>query len=97
MIYKISLFFFYFFLIEVSLFFIVNILKKDFKWIVTSKDEKPSFEEKRLSNFYKKSFDKILGWDRKKILLGMNFLIKNLILIFQKWGIEEFQDFHQTR
>ncbi len=73
MIYKISLFFFYFFLIEVSLFFIVNILKKDFKWIVTSKDEKPSFEEKRLSNFYKKSFDKILGWDRKKNSTGYEF------------------------
>ena len=52
--------------IELLIYFIIKNLKKNFKWLINSDDEKPNFDEKKLKKFYKDSYDKILGWDRKK-------------------------------
>ena len=53
---------------EIFLIFLVNYFKKDFKWLLNSKDEKPKFNKNRLKKFYKNTFDSKLGWDRKKKL-----------------------------
>ena len=58
-------------LIEIFLYNIVNFLKKDFNWIITSEDEKPKFNKNKLNNFYKNTYNKLLGWDRKKNSKGI--------------------------
>ena len=55
-----------FLIIEYFLKKIISILKKNFKWLINSDDEFPKFDKKKLNNFYKKSYDSTLGWDRKK-------------------------------
>ena len=53
---------------EIFLILSVNYFKKDFKWLLNSKDEKPKFDKNKLKKFYKDTFDSKLGWDRKKKL-----------------------------
>ena len=52
--------------LEIIIFNIVKNFKKNFKWIITLEDEHPNFDKERLKKFYINSFDKDLGWDRKK-------------------------------
>tara|TARA_B100001250_G_scaffold210147_2_gene180357 strand:+ start:229 stop:1413 length:1185 start_codon:yes stop_codon:yes gene_type:complete len=61
------------FFFEIILIFLVYNFKKDFKWILNSKDENPNFEKNKLKNFFRNSFDPILGWDRKKNTNGSEF------------------------
>ncbi len=50
---------------EILIFLLVKTLKKDFKWIITKKDELPELDYENFSNFLKNSFSNKLGWDRK--------------------------------
>ena len=65
--------------IELSIYFIIKNLKKDFKWLINSDDEKPIFDKKKLQKFYKDSYDEILGWDRKKIQVVLKNHKKKLL------------------
>ena len=67
--------------IELSIYFIIKNLKKDFKWLINSDDEKPIFDKKKLQKFYKDSYDEILGWDRKKIQVVLKNHKKKLFKI----------------
>ena len=58
---------------EIVIFILINRFKKKFQWIVTKEDEYPLFSKNKLKNFYKNSFDPILGWDRKKNSSGREF------------------------
>jgi len=58
------------FFLEIIIYFLINFLKKDFKWIVNKKDELPNFNTEKLNKFYKSNFDNLLGWDRKKNTFG---------------------------
>ena len=62
--------FFLLIIFEILIFNLVSKFKKKFKWIINKKDEYPEFNNKNLLNFYKNSFDKLLGWDRKKNTSG---------------------------
>jgi hypothetical protein len=57
--------------IEVFLIISVKLLRKDFQWLITSKDERPYFDPKGLKSFISKSFDPTLGWVRKKNSTGI--------------------------
>ena len=67
------------FLVEIFLQILVLYLKKDFQWIVTEKDEMPEFDNESLSNFFKNSFDKELGWVRKPNSVGYENTISGKI------------------
>lgn len=54
-----------FVVIEVGLYFIVNIQRRSFPWIITSKDELPILDSKALQKFINYSFDPCLGWVRR--------------------------------
>ena len=60
--------------IELLLFFIVKIIKKGSLWIITEKDEYPTFESKKINKFFKNSFNKDLGWSRKPFSKGIENL-----------------------
>ena len=58
-----------------SIFFIIEILvqksvhrtRKNFPWLITSKDELPSLSEFGLKKFIPNGFDPELGWVRKPL------------------------------
>ena len=56
--------------LEIVIYFLINFLKKDFKWLINKDDELPDISNIKLKNFYKNSFDALLGWDRKKNTYG---------------------------
>ena len=59
--------------IEIILILSVKILKKKFKWLINNEDEYPIFSKQKLKKFYNNSYDKELGWDRKKNSNGSEF------------------------
>jgi len=65
-------------LIEFILFLFVRFFKKDFKWIITKEDKFPFKSNDNFEEFFKNSFDKKLGWDRKKNTFGYEKLNKKL-------------------
>lgn len=52
-------------LLELGSYVLVNKLKKDFQWLITSKDEFPELDKKGLKKFMKHGYDPELGWTRK--------------------------------
>ena len=59
---------------EIILYILVHFLKSDFKWIITKKDEFPFKSKFEFNKFFKYSFDKKTGWDRKKNTSGFEIL-----------------------
>ena len=59
---------------EIILYFLVHFLKSDFQWIITKKDEFPFKSKFEFNKFFKYSFDKKTGWDRKKNTSGSEIL-----------------------
>jgi len=53
------------FVIEIFLYFLINYLRKDFQWLITTADETPKLSEEGLRKFFKNGFDPELGWVRK--------------------------------
>ena len=72
--------------IEFLLFFLVQVFKKDFKWLLNKKDEKPNFDKNKLKKFYKISHDSFLGWDRKKNSKGTEVSYKKTYFNISKLG-----------
>jgi len=60
--------------VEIFLFILVNLIKKDFQWVITEKDEFPFNSNLEFKNFLKNNFDKTTGWDRKKNTQGSETL-----------------------
>ena len=60
-------------LFEVILIIVIKNFKKDFKWLVEEKDEKPKFDKIKLQKFYNKNFHKDYGWDRKPLSSGIEY------------------------
>lgn len=58
-------------LLEILIFILVNYFKKNFKWLITKKDEFPFKEQVEIDNFIKSSFSRNLGWDRKPDTSGV--------------------------
>ena len=56
--------------IEVFLNIFIRGLSKNFQWIITEKSEYPILDLKGLESFFKKSYDPVLGWTRKKLTSG---------------------------
>jgi len=56
---------------ELIIFLLVFFLKKDFQWLITSKDDFPFRSQQELDNFLKTSFSRELGWDRKPLTKGI--------------------------
>ncbi len=57
-------------MIEGLLFFYLKIKKKTFQWILFKKDIFPDFSQKLVKKYFKLSFSKNLGWDRKPNTVG---------------------------
>ncbi len=55
----------FFIAIEFTLVITINHLQSKIPWIITEKDEYPIFEEKKVQNFFEKTFDTNLGWNWK--------------------------------
>ena len=51
--------------LEMGLFFLVNYLREDYQWLITSKDECPKLDKTALKKFFRHSYDPLLGWVRK--------------------------------
>lgn len=52
-------------IIEISLYLLVNFIRRDFQWLITTADENPKLSEEGLRKFFKSGFDPELGWVRK--------------------------------
>ncbi len=83
--------------IELSIYFIIKNLKKDFKWLINSDDEKPIFDKKKLQKFYKDSYDEILGWDRKKNSSGFENSQKKTFFKISSSGTRGKSKFKNTK
>jgi len=46
---------------------IINNLRKEFQWLITSKDELPSLDKEGIDKFLEHGFDSELGWARKPL------------------------------
>ncbi len=57
--------------IEVTLIIIVSLCRKSFPWLITLKDEVPSFDKQALKKFINSSFDSNVGWTRKANSTGV--------------------------
>lgn len=88
---------FFLFIFEVILILLIKNLKKDFKWLINSDDEKPHFDKKKLKNFYKNSFDQLLGWDRKKNTNGFEISTKRTFFNIKKNGNRGRSKFKKTK
>lgn len=53
------------FVVEYGTYFLINNLRKDFQWLITSEDEEPDLDKKGLKKFWDFGFDPKLGWVRK--------------------------------
>ncbi len=82
---------------ELILILLIKILKKDFKWLINTEDEKPYFDKKKLKNFYKNSFDQLLGWDRKKNTSGYEISNKKTFFNIKKNGNRGKSKFKKTK
>ncbi len=51
--------------IELLLVVFISFLQSRISWIITNKDEYPVFEEIKVKNFLRKTYDPILGWNWK--------------------------------
>ncbi len=80
------IFFLFFLIFEILLIILINILKRNFKWLINSEDEFPHFSKKRLNKFYKESYDPIIGWDRKKNKTGFELGEKKTFFYISKKG-----------
>ena len=78
--------FFFFLILEIFLIVTIQILKKDFKWLLNSEDEFPLFSKKKLNKFYEESYDPIIGWDRKKNKTGFEIGEKKTFFEISKKG-----------
>jgi len=65
---------------------IIKNFKKDFKWLVEKKDEKPKFNKNKLKLFFKNSFHKNYGWDRKPLSSGFEYSNKKTKFKISKDG-----------
>lgn len=54
-----------FIFLEIALYFLVNIQRRSFPWLITKKDEFPDFDVQALNKFLDYSFDSQLGWVRR--------------------------------
>ena len=88
---------FFLFIFEFFLILLIKNLKKDFKWLINSDDEKPHFDKKKLKNFYKNSFDQLLGWDRKKNTNGFEISTKRTFFNIKKNGNRGKSKFKKTK
>jgi len=52
-------------IIEVGIFLIVGLQRRSFPWLITKRDESPTFDSRALQKFMDYSFDPHLGWVRK--------------------------------
>ena len=78
--------FLFFLILEIFLIVTIQILKKDFKWLLNSEDEFPLFSKKKLNKFYEESYDPIIGWDRKKNKTGFEIGEKKTFFEISKKG-----------
>jgi hypothetical protein len=58
-------------LLELILFGMVTILKRDFQWLITRDDELPHLPPDALKKFIVTSFDPLLGWTRRPNSVGI--------------------------
>ena len=85
-------------IIELILIFTVKILKKKFQWLITNEDEYPLLDKKKLKNFYKNSFDNLLGWDRKKNSKGYEYnKFKKTSFSINKHGARGMNNFSKNK
>ena len=59
--------FFTFVFVELLIYYFLSKNKKKNTILINKDDEIPKFDEKKYNNFLKNSYDKKLGWIRKKI------------------------------
>lgn len=71
---------------EIIIILIIKNFKKDFKWLIEKKDEKPKFNKNNLKKFFKKSFHKNYGWDRKPLSSGFEYTDKKTKFKISKDG-----------
>ncbi len=90
------IFFLFFIIFEAFLIITIQILKKDFKWLLNSEDEFPQFSKERLNKFYKESYDPIMGWDRKKNKTGFELGKKKTFFQISKKGYRGKSRFKKT-
>lgn len=86
----------FFIIFEAFLIITIQILKKDFKWLLNSEDEFPQFSKERLNKFYKESYDPIMGWDRKKNKTGFELGKKKTFFQISKKGYRGKSRFKKT-
>ncbi len=90
-------FIFFLIVIELLLIILVNILKKNFKWLINKKDERPHFSKKNLKNFFKNSYDPYLGWNRKKNTKGYEISLKKTYFKISKLGCRGVSNYKNSK
>ncbi len=88
--------FLFFITFETFLIIAIKILKKDFKWLLNSEDEFPLFSKKKLNQFYRESYDPIIGWDRKRNKTGFEIGEKKTFFQISKKGYRGKSSYKKT-
>ncbi len=71
---------------EIIVFLFINYIRKKNQWLIINKDKKPVFYKTTLDKILLKSYDSLLGWDRKPNTTGSE---KGKIGI-TKWNVNNF-------
>jgi hypothetical protein len=71
---------------EIIIILVIKNFRKDFKWLVEKKDEKPKFNKIKLKKFFKNSYHKNYGWDRKPLSSGFEYSNKKTKFKISKDG-----------
>lgn len=84
-------------LIELTIFSLFSWFKKDFKWLINKRDENPIFTKKKFKKFFKESYDKDLGWDRKPLNFGEEISEEKTFFIIDKFGSRKTANFKSQK
>lgn len=75
----------YIILIEILFFIFTFYIRSKNQWFITTKDKKPLFEKNTIEKILLKSYDPLLGWDRKANTSGFDKSEKRIA----KWNINK--------
>lgn len=75
----------YVILVEIIFFLFVNYIRKRNQWFIITKDKRPLFDEEALQKILAKSYNPLLGWDRKANTFGFDKSQKGTT----KWSISQ--------
>ncbi len=70
-------------IIEIFIYILFKLLKKNFQWLIDKNDENPEFSNYLINKYNTEIFEKNLGWDNKKNKKNTEIVIKDKKIKFE--------------